>query len=72
MIGVAEAGSDPESEEVGGVEVGVVEGIDVGAQAFAEGVGQFVLIEKAAMASRCGRSGARPRDSMVDSSMKEL
>jgi hypothetical protein len=41
VIGVVEAGSDPEAEEIGGVEVGVVEGVDVGAEGETEGVGEL-------------------------------
>jgi len=42
-VGIVEAGGDPEAEDVGGVEVGVVEGVDVGADGKAEGVGEFFL-----------------------------
>ena len=41
VVGVVEAGSDPEAEDVCGVEVGGVEGVDVGAEGEAEGVGEF-------------------------------
>ena len=41
VIGVVEAGRDPEAEDVRGVEVGVVEGVDVGAEGEAEGVGKL-------------------------------
>ena len=41
VIGVVEAGGDPEAEDVRGVEVSVVEGVDVGAEGEAEGVGEF-------------------------------
>ena len=44
MVGVVEAGGDPEAEEVGGVEVGVVEGVDVGAEGFAEGSGELARV----------------------------
>ncbi len=41
-VGVVEAGRDPEAEDICGVEVGVVEGVDVGAEGEAEGVGGLV------------------------------
>jgi hypothetical protein len=41
MVGVVEAGGDPEAEEIGCVEVGGVEGVDVGAEGEAESVGEF-------------------------------
>ncbi len=44
MVGIVEAGGDPDAEEVGGVEVGVVEGVDVGAQGVAEGCGELALV----------------------------
>src|SRR4051794_20771007 len=43
MIGVVEAGSDPEAEDVCGMEVGIVEGVDIGAEREAESVGEFAL-----------------------------
>ena len=43
VVGVVEAGGDPEAEDICGVEVGGVEGVDVGAEGEAEGVGEFVL-----------------------------
>ena len=42
MVGVVEAGRDPEPEDIGGVEVGVVEGVDIGPQRQAEGVGKLM------------------------------
>ena len=69
MVGVVEAGGDPEAEEVGGVEVGVVEGVDVGAEGVAEGVGEFARVWMAAMAARWGLREARPCASMALSSM---
>ena len=39
VIGVVEAGRDPEAEEISGVEVGHVQRIDVSAKCFAEGAG---------------------------------
>ncbi len=44
MIGIVEAGRDPQSEQVRGVEVGVVQGVDVGAQCLAQRVRQFFLV----------------------------
>ncbi len=41
MFGVVEAGGDPDAEEIGGMKVGVVEGVDVGADGEAKGVGEF-------------------------------
>ena len=41
MVWVVEAGSDPEAEEIRGVEVGGVESVDVGAKSEAEGVGEL-------------------------------
>ena len=42
VVGVVEAGSDPEAEDVRGVEVGGVEGVDIGAEGEAESVGEFL------------------------------
>ena len=52
MVGVVEAGGDPEAEDVGGVEVGVVEGVDVGAEGEAEGVGELARVWMAAISAR--------------------
>ena len=43
VVGVVEAGRDPEAEDVRGMEVGEVEGVDVGAEGEAEGLGEFAL-----------------------------
>ena len=43
MVGIVEAGSDPEAEDIVGVEVGEIEGVDVGAEREAEGVGELAL-----------------------------
>jgi len=42
VVGVVEVGCDPEAEDVRGVEVGVVEGVDVGTEGEAEGVGELL------------------------------
>ena len=44
MVGIVEAGRDPEPEDIGGVEVGVVEGVDIGTKRQAEGVGELMLV----------------------------
>jgi hypothetical protein len=41
VVGVVEAGGYPEAEDICGAEVGAVEGVDVGAEGEAEGVGEL-------------------------------
>ena len=65
MVGVVEAGRDPEAEDIGGVKVGVVEGVDVGTKRQAEGVGELTRVRMAAISARCGRREWRPSDSMA-------
>ena len=70
VIGIVKARSHPQSEEVRGVEVGVVQRVDIGAQSFSQTQWPAaVLLLMAAMAFRCGSRGARPLASMPASSM---
>src|SRR4029077_5815673 len=44
VIGVVEARGNPEPKNIRGVKVGVVEGVDVGAQRFSEGASEFFFV----------------------------
>jgi len=41
VLGIVEARGDPEAEDIGSVEVGVIEGVDVGAESKAQGVSEL-------------------------------
>ena len=40
VFGIVETGRDPEPEDIRGLEVGIVQGVHIGAQGFAEGAGK--------------------------------
>src|ERR1700722_8898850 len=44
VFGVVKAGCDPESEKICGMKVGVIQGIDVRAEAFTQSSGQFMFV----------------------------
>ena len=70
VLRIIEARRDPQSKKIRSVKVGVVERIDIGAQASRpRRAPVHVLSWMAAIASRCGRSGASPFASMAASSM---
>ena len=65
VLNFIESGRDPESEKICGVEVGVVERVDIGSQALAERAGQFALIVDGGNRCEMRRSGLRPLASMA-------
>ena len=67
---IRQALGDPHSEEVPGLEIGVVQRIDICAELPAQHAGQTVAIRDGCDPSSCGFSGAIPFDSMAASSMK--
>ena len=44
VVGIVEAGRDPQPEKIGGMKVGVVQGVDIGSQALTQGSRQFALV----------------------------
>ena len=44
VLGIVEAGSHPQSKKMCGVEVGVIQRVDVSTQSFSQGGGQLLLV----------------------------
>ena len=59
MFAVGEAGRHPDAEQIFGLEIGVVQGIDIGAQAFAQRAGQRLLVADRGDGGRAAPSAAR-------------